>query len=175
MLSTQTACVWVGAALSEGAACGATLVLLTARRAHRWSWRAGALFRLCTHGDPGVQRQANGAAAWCASLGPLVIASTSLQHFAGGRGGSSINPPVAGVICAAFELCDASSGSWHAATARLNADASALVLEALGAPAGAVANATSNGYAVWPQVSLYAAASALPAYPWRSPVAASPP
>ena len=84
-------------------------------------------------------------------------------------------PAVSDVVCAGFELQDAVSGAWFNATAALNADASALVLSAAGAPAGATLNATSNGFAVWPQVSLFGTlgASALPAYPWRFAVASS--
>lgn len=77
--------------------------------------------------------------------------------------------PGGGAICAGFELQDAATGQWWGAAAALNRDASALILEAPGAPAGAVANATSNGFAVWPQVELFGAPAlgALPAYTWR--------
>jgi hypothetical protein len=82
-------------------------------------------------------------------------------------------PGSADAVCAGFELQDAGSGTWFPAFASLNADASALVLTAAAAPAGAVLNATSNGFAVWPQVSLFGTlgASPLPAYPWRHAVA----
>lgn len=65
-------------------------------------------------------------------------------------------------------LQDAATGEWYPAVASLNVNASALVLLAPDAPAGAVANATANGPGVWPLVSLYAAqgSGGLPAYPW---------
>ena len=82
-------------------------------------------------------------------------------------------PASSDAVCAGFELQDAGSGEWYPAAASLSADASALVLTAAGAPAGATLNATSNGYAVWPQVSLFGTlgVSPLPAYPWRVAVA----
>lgn len=85
---------------------------------------------------------------------------------------SSVCPPIPGVLCAGFELQDGSvggGGKWYPATAvYLNGDASAVVVEAGGAPAGAVLNGTSSGFAVWPLISLFGAAGGLPAYPWRA-------
>jgi len=83
---------------------------------------------------------------------------------------SSICPPTSSAVCGGFALRDGASGAWHNATAALNADASALVLTAPSAPEGAAANETSLGFAVWPQLSLFADASVggLPAYPWGS-------
>ena len=82
---------------------------------------------------------------------------------------SSACPAAAGTVCGGFELQDG-MGQWWPAAASLNEDASALVLIATNAPQGAVLNGTSNGFAVWPQVSLFAseALGGLPAYTWRS-------
>ena len=80
---------------------------------------------------------------------------------------SSQCPGAAGFDCAGFEVQDA-AGVWHAATATLSADASALVLVGVGAPGGPV-NATRYGQGVWPLASLFAARGAgLPAYPWAA-------
>jgi len=97
--------------------------------------------------------------------GSLTIANVSAWP---GLAPSSECPDDASAVCAGFELQDG-AGTWHIAAASLNADASALVLEAAGAPAGATLNATSNGFAVWPQVSVFGTLGAkLPAYPWRA-------
>jgi len=103
--------------------------------------------------------------------GSLVLANVSA--WPGLAPASQCPTTDSSVICGAFELQDRSSGAWYPASASLRADAGALVLTAAGAPAGAVLNATSNGFAVWPQVSLFASAAlgGLPAYPWtRTPV-----
>ncbi len=85
---------------------------------------------------------------------------------------SSVCPSIPGVQCAGFELQDGSAGGggkWYPATAvYLNGDASAVIVEAGGAPVGAVLNGTSLGFAVWPLISLFGAAGGLPAHPWRA-------
>ena len=100
--------------------------------------------------------------------GPGALALNANATAWPGLAPSSACPPSA--ICGGFELQDGRTGAWWPANASLRADGGALVLEAGGAPSSAVLNGTSNGFAVWPQVTLFGASAlgGLPAYPWRA-------
>ena len=76
-------------------------------------------------------------------------------------------------LCVGFQLQDAASGAWWNATAALSAAGDALVLTAVGAPAGAAANATSSGWGLWPISLLYGAEGNAPAFPWRRAISAA--
>jgi hypothetical protein len=80
---------------------------------------------------------------------------------------TSCPPGINSAVCRGFELQDSASGSWFNATAALSAVGDALVLTAVGAPAGATANATSSGWAQWPISLLYGAEGNVAAFPWQ--------
>jgi hypothetical protein len=130
---------------------------------------AGAMYDLFNQGSPELSQgpiyasaiEGGGVGTLSATItfskpfdapGSLVIANVT--------GWPGLTPasqcPEAGgsIVCAGFEL-QSRDGAWWNATATLNADSSALVLSAVGAPAGAALQATSNGFAVWPQVSIF--------------------
>jgi sialate O-acetylesterase len=92
----------------------------------------------------------------------LVSPSPDGQH-----GNSSLCPAQWGVqprSCDWFAVQD-STGAWLNATATIGADSSTIVLSATASADGATANATRNGYADWPVVSVYNSAG-LPLIPW---------
>ena len=86
---------------------------------------------------------------------------------AGAHGNSSLCPAQWGVearSCDWFAVQD-SNGAWLNATAAIGADGQTIVLTATASADGATANATRNGYADWPVVSVYNSAG-LPLVPW---------
>jgi hypothetical protein len=85
----------------------------------------------------------------------------------GPHGNSSLCPAqwkVQPRSCDWFAVQD-STGAWLNATAAIGADNQTVVLTATASADGATANATRNGYADWPVVSVYNSAG-LPLIPW---------